>query len=101
MVPELQRSTWKDDWGYLARPRCDAALARFHSSDGGVRDFFILSIDADRSSLHLIGTQDPQEIIVPVDAVQMIWREPNIEVFHVSLNGRIVPTSTRELHFHP
>ncbi len=79
----------------------DLAIARFHSSSGTIKTYFILSIDTGRSFVRLRSTQDPQEVVIPVDALRMIWREPDSEIFHVSLHGTIVETSTRELQFYP
>jgi hypothetical protein len=75
--------------------------ARFHSSSGAIMTLHILSVDTDRSSLELASIQDSQEVTIPIDAVRMIWREPHVDVFHISINGSIVETSTRELQFHP
>lgn len=81
----------------LNRPR----IARFHSASGAIASYFVLSVDAERSSLRLKSTQDPQEVIIPLDTVRMVWRELDDQIAHVALSGSVVVTSTRELQFRP
>lgn len=100
MEPHLRRMLFLLD----RLPKSDPtrhAIARFHSASGTVATYFVLSIDAERSSLRLQSTQDPQEVIIPLDTVRMVWRELDDQIAHVALSGSVVVTSTRELQFHP
>jgi hypothetical protein len=75
------------------------ASARFHSTSGQIKMFYIVSTDAEGSALRLRNTQNPQEVTIPLDCVRMIWRERDGELHHVALDGSIVETSTGELVF--
>ncbi|MBX3159194.1 MAG: ATP-binding protein [Deltaproteobacteria bacterium] len=99
MEPRLRRMLLLLD--RIPRVAQNRSVARFHSSSGRAPPYFIVSFDAERSSVRLRGTQDPQEVVIPLDAVTMVWMEPGAEIYHVSLRGSIVETSTRELQFHP
>lgn len=67
--------------------------ARFRCRAGNVIDMDILSIDAEASLIRLIGLQRPFELVIPLDAVRMIWRDVNTTAFQVSVDGKIQETN--------
>lgn len=99
MEPRLRRMLFMLD----RLPKSDTtglAIARFHSVSGTVATYFVVSIDVERSAVLLRSTQEPQEVFIPLDAVRMIWREIAPGFAHVSIDGSIVVTSSRQLQFH-
>ena len=100
MEPHLRRMLFLLD----RLPKSDPtklAIARFHSVSGTVAAYFVVSVDVERSSILLRSTQEPQEVVIPLDTVRMIWREVDPAFAHVSIDGSIVVTSSRQLQFSP
>ena len=92
MEPRLRRMTLLLD-RIPTYPTEHRRRARFRCRAGSVNDMDILSIDANASSLRLIGLQKPFELVLPLDAVRMIWRDANTTMFQVSIDGKIQETN--------
>jgi hypothetical protein len=78
-------------------------IATFHSkqdpNDNG-RSLNIVLIDHEASCMRLRTVQQIAELLVPLDAVRMIWKDPDYGGFHVSLDGRLIETNSG-LRFFP
>jgi hypothetical protein len=72
-------------------------IATFHSrqdpNDNG-RSLHIVLIDHEASCMRLRTVQQITEFLVPLDAVRMIWKDPDYGIFHVSLDGRLIETNS-------
>jgi hypothetical protein len=68
----------------------------FHSKHGSgdPPTYDIVSIDTDVSSMRIRSTQNAREVIVPLDALRMIWQDTTRGMFHVSLDGDLRQTNT-------
>jgi hypothetical protein len=101
MEPRLRRITLQLDQLPMAAPT-GKRLVTVHSASGTVLQFFIESIDDALSLMLLRSAQDPHDVIVPLEAVRMVWREADNGVrAHVAITGSIVADSTRALRFDP
>ncbi|MEO7733712.1 MAG: RNA-binding domain-containing protein [Kofleriaceae bacterium] len=80
-------------------PRFDPGSTRrvcFHSKHGSgdPPTYDIVSVDSETSSMRIRHTQFSHEVVIPLDAIRMIWRDTVRGMFHVSIDGTLMPIDT-------